>query len=349
MLRTESSLQLFSIMTTSKRTGLLIALALITTLCGSWGFLMHRTVTQLSVYQLPSEMQPFFHQHLEYLVRNSVRPDERRNKDDEEATKHFIDLEAFGANAAADMPLEWNAAVAKYSEDTLLKYGHVPYWVVTMQERLTAAFLQGLRDSILFYAADIAHYIEDAHVPLHTTLNYDGQLTNQKGIHSLWESTVPELTIAEFKLAANKRASYLKNPSKSIWTAVRKAHKLMPAVLQTERDVTLNFTDSTKYRIQVRNGRESRSYRSAFARAYGKRLQPSINKQALSSANLVASFWYTAWVNAGRPDLTPLLTKPWGNNEQQTFAAEREAYRKNELLKKGWLLSRKGAAADTED
>ena len=119
---------------------LLSALVGTLVICSSWGFLMHRTITQLSVYQLPTEMQPFFHQNLDYVVRNSVRPDQRRNSDSTEDTKHFIDFEAYGKDAPVRMPTKWKAAVAKFTEDTLLKYGYVPYWGVVMQDRLTNAF-----------------------------------------------------------------------------------------------------------------------------------------------------------------------------------------------------------------
>ncbi|RYZ19640.1 MAG: hypothetical protein EOO10_24095, partial [Chitinophagaceae bacterium] len=285
-------------------------------LCSSWGFLMHRTITQLSVYQLPTEMQPFFHQNLDYLVRNSPRPDQRRNSDPTEETKHFIDFEAYGKDGPTKMPTKWKAALAKYSEDTLLKYGHVPYWVVVMQDRLTNAFRKRHRDSILFYATDLAHYIEDAHVPLHTTLNYDGQLTDQKGLHSLWESMIPELTLDEFNLKAAKKASYLKNPETAIWKTVRHSYSLVKKVLETERKVSKRFTDSTKYRYQKRNGKDVRSYTRDFALAYGKALEPMVNDQAIRAANLVADFWYTAWVDAGKPDLKKLLRKSWNSSNK---------------------------------
>ena len=310
-------------------------------LCSSWGFLMHRTITQLSVYQLPVEMQPFFHQNMDYLVRHSVRPDQRRNSDKTEDTKHFIDFEAYGKEAANKMPLKWEAAVNRYSKDTLLKYGYVPYWIVEMQKRLTNAFKNGNRDSILFYATDMAHYIEDAHVPLHTTLNYDGQLTNQKGLHSLWESMVPELTLEDFNLKGDKKASYLKSPERAIWKTVRHSFSLVPKVLAIEKKVSKNFTDSTKYRYQNRNGREVRSYSSAFGRAYAKGLGTMVNDQALRSANLVADFWYTAWVDAGKPDLQKIMAAKWNEKDVAQLQEETEAYRKNELLKKGWLLSKK--------
>lgn len=318
---------------------LCIALSILI-LCSSWGFLMHRTVTQLSVYQLPKQMRPFFYQNMDYFVRNSVRPDQRRSNDSTEDTKHFIDFEVYG-DAADKMPMDWNDAVRKYTKDSLLKYGYVPYWIMVMQERLTNAFRKEMKDSILFYATDLAHYIQDAHVPLHTTMNYDGQLTNQKGLHSLWESVVPELTLNNFDLKADKKANYLKHPEKAIWKALRNAFSMVPRVLEAEQEASIGFTDSTKYRYQLRNGRNVRYYTKEFALAYSKKLGASINKQAIYSANLVADFWYTAWVNAGKPDLNKLMTKKWEAVDDEKFKNERKAYRNNELLKKGWLLSKK--------
>src|SRR5690606_18469221 len=38
----------------------------------------------------------------------------------------------------------------------------------------------------------LSHYVADAHVPLHAVLNYDGQLSGQRGFHSRWESQMVE-------------------------------------------------------------------------------------------------------------------------------------------------------------
>src|SRR4029077_16003668 len=38
-----------------------------------------------------------------------------------------------------------------------------------------------------FYAGILSHYVADAHVPFHATVNYDGQLTGQRGIHARFE------------------------------------------------------------------------------------------------------------------------------------------------------------------
>ncbi len=306
----------------------------------SWGFLVHRTVHQLAVYQLPKPMQAFFYANMNNLVENAPRPDLRRNQDSTEATKHFIDLEAFGDSAAWKMPFKWEDAVKKFSRDSLIKYGYVPYQIIVIKDRLTGAFRSGNKDSILFYAADLGHYIGDANVPLHTSLNYDGQLTNQKGLHSLWESMIPEIEIERYNLYNRHKARYLSDPEQAIWDCIRRAHQLLPDVFGMETEASKKFVDSTKFRMQVRRGREVKSYSTAFAAEYSRLLGKTINDQLLHSSNMIADFWYTAWVDAGKPDLSGLLTKPY---EKKAFKTESKAWRKNDLINKKLLISRKQA------
>ncbi len=269
----------------------------------SWGFLVHRTINQLAIYSLPAPLQSYFHADMKYLVENAPRPDIRRNTDRTEDTKHFIDLEMFGPNAANDMPLDWASAVKKYSEDTLKKYGWGPYNAMMQMEHLTNAFKSKNKDSILFYAADLGHYIGDLHVPLHTTANYDGQLTGQKGLHGLWESFIPELKISEYQLYNNHQATYLKHPAEALWKDVRHANALLPEMFAKEKALTVKFTPETKYKVQMRYGKESKMYTKEFAEAYALELGPTINGQLIASANMISDFWYTAWANAGKPDL----------------------------------------------
>ncbi|MEI6946220.1 zinc dependent phospholipase C family protein [Paraflavisolibacter sp. H34] len=324
-----------------KRYRVLGILAVAFVFCTGWGFLVHRTVHQLAVYQLPRELQPFFSSNMAYLVENAVRPDVRRNTDSTEGSKHFIDAEVFGDSALWKMPRDWNTAVARFTRDSLVKYGYVPYWVMVTKERLTNAFRQGHRDSILFYAADLGHYIADAHVPLHTSVNYDGQLTGQKGLHHLWESAVPELAIGDYRLYRKHKAAYLGRPQEVIWQAVQRSYSLLPGVFGEERTASGGMADTVKYQMLTRYGRQMRSYTPAFAEAYNQRLGPTINEQLLLSAAAIADFWYTCWVDAGRPDLQPLLQQPWGREQKKKWKKEQKAYRNNQLVEKGLLLSRK--------
>ena len=315
------------------------AIIVIMILTCSWGFLVHKTAHQLAIYELPSNLQQFFYKNMDYMVYNAVRPDVRRSKDPNEATKHFIDAEIYGDSAVYKMPLNWDDAVAKYTKDTLLKYGYVPYHVVYMKNKLAEAFKSKNKDSILFYAADLGHYVEDAHVPLHTSVNYDGQLSNQKGLHALWESVVPEIEIDNYNLSSTHKATYLNNPEQSIWNAVRGANALLKDVFEKEKEVTANFTDATKYRIQNRNGRQVKYYTTDFAKAYAAALKNTINEQLIKSANLVADFWYTAWVDAGKPDVSNLTNITKADKKQ--LKKEVKSFKQNHLIADKYLQAKK--------
>lgn len=312
-----------------------ILIAVVVVVSG-WGFLVHRTIAQLAIYELPKPMQSFFYANKDSLVYSAPRPDVRRTQDESEGSKHYMDMERFGENPFKEVPHDFNEAVAKYSLDTLNKYGTLPYVVVEYVDRLTNAFRSQNADSIVFYAADLSHYISDAHVPLHTSINFDGQLTGQHGLHDLWETTVPEVEITNYHLSSRHKAKYIKSPSDEIWKIIEHTFSLLPEMFAKETEVSKNFTEATKYRWEVRWGKNRRFYTEAFAKQYSKALKSSINDQLVASSNAVADFWYTAWVNAGKPNLNKLLEKPCN---KKAFKAERKAFLKNELVKKRILIA----------
>jgi len=318
-----------------------IAGALLIVFCSSWGFLVHRAVGQLAIYQLPKPMRAFFWLNRDSVVSQSIRPDIRRNTDRTEAPRHFIDLEAYGDSAAWKMPMTMTEAIRQFTLDTLHKYGYVPYVVLEVKDRLTEAFRKGDRDSILFYAIDLGHYIGDANVPLHSSINYDGQLTGQRGLHALWESTVPDQLMDGYKLRDGHKARYLSDPAASIWESVRRAHGLLQQMFEEERQASAGIPDSVKYRVEHRYGRDIKVYTPAFAKIYGARLGSMVNDQLLHSADQIADFWYTAWVDAGKPELNALLPAPLTRKDKRAMCVESKDYRKGRLIEKQLLLSRK--------
>ncbi len=322
---------------------LLLVLAVIVPALSGWGFMVHRTVAQLAIYQLPKPMQHFFFVHKDSIVSASPRPDQRRTQQPEEGSKHYMDMEAFGPDAFSEIPRDLDKAIAKYSLDTLNKYGTLPYVVESYTEKLTNAFRSGNEDSIVFYAAELTHYIADAHVPLHTSINYDGQLTGQNGIHDLWETTVPEAVITSYDLSSRHKAKYIRSVSDEIWKIVEHTFSLLPEMLAAEKEVSKKFTDSTKYRWEVRWGKNRRFYSQEFARQYSKVLKTSINDQLVASSNAISDFWYTAWVNAGKPDLDKLFANTYSGTN---FKKERKAFKKNELMKKKLLIATKWMTKD---
>ena len=152
-----------------------------------WGFFGHKKINRLAVFTLPPEMFSFYKEHIEFLTEHAVDPDKRRYATEGEAPRHYIDIDHYGKDPFKIMPKKWNDAVAKFTKDTLYAYGIVPWHIQTIYYRLVNAFEEKNIDYILKNSSDLGHYVADSHVPLHTTKNYDGQLTGQKGIHAFWE------------------------------------------------------------------------------------------------------------------------------------------------------------------
>jgi hypothetical protein len=188
-----------------------------------------------------------------------------------------------------------------------------------MLSRLTNAFKSKNFSLVMKYAAEIGHYISDAHVPLHASSNHNGQLTNQKGIHGFWESRVPELLAEkEFDFFIGK-AEYIQNPGDFIWKRVLESARAADTVLAVERELTLQFADDKKYSFEERNGKTIRQYSSAFTIAYNKRLDGMVERRMRQSIYAIASFWYTAWVNAGQPDLKGMVNQKFTEADIKEF------------------------------
>lgn len=273
-----------------------------------WGFFAHKEINRLAVFTLPPEMIHFFKKQINYLSNHAVDPDRRRYVVPNEAPRHFLDADVFGDSAVYKLPRYWSQAKEIYSEDTLNAYGIVPWHIQHVAYNLTEAFKSRDARSILKLAADLGHYIGDANVPLHTTENYNGQLTGQHGIHGLWESRLPELFFEEYDFFTGK-AAYIENIQLRAWDAVIQAHEALDSVLLFERKLSEKFPEEKKYGYEERGTTTIKVYSRDFSTAYHKLLKGQVERQMRASIEMVGDIWYTCWLNAGQPDLS-MLNEP---------------------------------------
>lgn len=271
----------------------------------NWGFWAHKRINRLAVFRLPAAMQIFYKKHIDYLTENAVNPDRRRYAVIGEAERHFIDLDVYGDTAMTLLPRHWHTAVLKMGEDSLRKHGIVPWYIQTAASQLTSAFREKNASRIMRISADLGHYIADAHVPLHTTRNYNGQLTGQVGIHGFWESRLPELFANEYDLWLGQ-AVYLPDISEVVWKAVRDSHSAKDSVLDFEKQLTEGFSAEQKYAYELRNNVLTRMHSTEFSAHYHRMLAGQVEKRMRASVQMVGDIWYTCWINAGQPDLSTL-------------------------------------------
>ncbi len=274
-------------------------------LFSSWGFFAHQRINRLAVFILPPEMIGFYKANLQYITEASVNPDRRRFSVVDEAPRHYIDLDHYGDSAVFKMPHRWQDAVLKYTEDTLKQYGIVPWHINRMYYFLKDAFMLRDPDLILKLSADLGHYIADAHVPLHTTENYNGLLTNQEGIHAFWESRLPELFSDDFNFLVGK-ADYIPNPQLAAWEAVQSSHLAVDSVLIVEKKLSEKMGER-KYSFETKGKQTVKVYSQPYARAYFQQLDGMIERRMRAAIKMTGDFWYTAWIDSGQPNLKELI------------------------------------------
>lgn len=286
----------------------------------TWGFYAHSLINRMAIFSLPPEMIGFYKPHTQYIGDNAVNPDRRRYAVKGEAEKHFIDLDHYGDSALQILPMYWSEAIQKISEDSLRANGIGPWSAYLTFLSLTKAFEDKNPTAILRLSADLGHYLADLNVPLHTTKNYNGQLTGQNGIHGFWESRVPELMSEDYSLWIGQ-ASYVSKPQVALWETVAQVHQQVDSVLTFEKKLTNSFSTDQKFSFEERNGLTVRVYSREFTEAYARALDNQIERQMKASIRMVANFWYTAWINAGQPNLNKIELHK-GEDEKMTPNSE---------------------------
>lgn len=290
-----------------------------------WGFWAHKRINRLAVFRLPEEMQVFFKTHIDFLTENAVNPDRRRYAVVGEAERHFIDLDVYGDSAIYILPHSWRDAVAKMGEDSLRKHGIVPWYLQSAAFQLTEAFKEKDGQKILRLSADLGHYIADAHVPLHTTRNYNGQLTGQEGIHGFWESRLPELFADEYSFWIGE-CRYIEKVSEEVWNIVAASHAASDSVFLFEKQLTESFDADKKYSYELRNNILTKTYSRAFSERFHEMLEGQVARRMKASVAMVGDMWYTCWVNAGQPDLGRITGTVPSVSEKNEEAAEQQTW-----------------------
>lgn len=264
-----------------------------------WGFYAHKKINKLAIYTLPSPLINFYKRHTAELESFAVLPDQRRHSLDQEAARHYIDLDRYAQTTIKYMT--WENAIGRYSEDSLQKHGIVPWNIQNFYLQLKYAFLKRDTLRMIKLSAELGHYVADAHVPLHTTSNYDGQLSNQVGIHSFWESKIPELVQEQLDNWVGP-ATYVPNVLTASWDWVYESNQMIPDLLLAERQISQQIPDSKKYMHGQKGKVLEKLYTPYYIDAYHKQLNNQVEIRYQSAIKQIGNLWYSAWLEAGEPD-----------------------------------------------
>ena len=260
----------------------------------AWGTAAHRFIMARAIDLLPAELKPFFEHYRAELVVRVVDPDTWRTAGWEEDHNHFVDfgMPELGPYPFTGLPRDYGAALEKFGMTTLKKIGMLPWREAEEFGNLRRAF-EGFAknlsyaptDTVLFAAA-ASHYIQDAHQPLHASNNYDGQLTQQNGVHSRFETALfdrfgSKLTVTPGRVSGIRRRAM--PPSMCCWPAISSS---------------INCSGPTRTRLPARTVTTT-STSTGFSRGSGR----SSSSGSADSVTATASLIVGAWEQAGKPAL----------------------------------------------
>ena len=270
--------------------------------CLAWGFTAHRLVNRRAIATLPPELRALFEANADYLAEHSIDADLRRLTSSD--PDHFLDMDAFGPDPARSIPRDEAAHLARHGAEAREK-GRLPWRAGEAYRELVAAFAARDPARILERAAELGHFVGDAHVPLHAVLNYDGQLTEQTGLHNRWESELVERF--EQQLAAQLAPPALRRVNDPVGAIF----EVLLGLLQ--RGAARAGIGPPQRRARATSPTRPRTTATTTATTRGstRARAPACAARLAAGIGLLGSLWQSAWQDAGRPALPSSFRFPY--------------------------------------
>jgi hypothetical protein len=287
---------------------LLVAVAAATPV-QAWSFNVHRFIAARAIDAMPPALKPYYKKYRAQIVEHAIDPDLWRNAGwEEEPPRHFLDLDAYGPYPFDALPHDHAEAVKKFGQAMVTKNGVLPWRTAEIYGKLVEAFtnLKNGRpyayENIKFFTSVLAHYVSDAHVPFHAIENYDGQLTNQHGIHARFETELFERYRKKLKIVVPREAVTVGPPRELIFRVLTDSAKLTGPILEADRTA-------------IGTGEV---YDQGYFDRFFAATRPTLEQRISASIAVVVATVTQAWEEAGRPALP--LEAPRRDQRKRTAA-----------------------------
>lgn len=262
----------------------------------AWGRQAHEMINAAAIKTLPEPLRSYFQPHQFYLVEHASDPDALAGNDPEEQRHHFADVDAYDSYPFQKFRRQF-VAQGRPPTPTEAKNGDAMWEIEKFTLRLASDFRNRQWNAADHDAVFAAHYAADLTQPLHTVSNFDGQRTGQNGIHQRFETAVVRFYADQWLL----------HPAPAAAVADLR-ERIFDEFLKSHQASLLVFAADRKSRVRFRYG--DAHFLPTFARLAG----PLAQTQIEDAASFVGSLWYTAWVRAGKPDLSGWKTGAGGGS-----------------------------------
>ncbi len=268
----------------------MVALGLLRPLpADGWGLEAHVLINRAACTTLPASLRPFFMRHQAFIGEHGKDPDTVLTVRDGEAERmrHWFDLDELDRFPFKNIPRNYQKALATYGQERLEGAGLLPWRIAELYTKMVDAMRDSDWRRVQLLAAHLGHYVADGHQPLHTTTNYDGQLTGNHGIHKRFENEMIRRYLDQYEdLAAfTQPAQRAADPVAFTFEFLVDSHVWVDNLLRAD----------TLARRGVRDYDDG--YYAALHVFAGKLAKLSMAQAATD----IGSLWYSAWIEAGRP------------------------------------------------
>jgi len=252
----------------------------------AWGPIAHDIVNTWAILTLPPEIRSFFENNRQFLVEHANDPDEWIKKDRYERMRSYIYLDKYGVFPYPTLPHGYAHAKEKFGSWRINRDGMLPWQIGEFSLRLTKAMKAGNWEEVKLDAAALAHYVADAHDPLHTTQNFDGQLTLQNGLSARFDIHLLD-RYSKFFVMHPESAEKIDDPTEYAFQTCLASNIWVDLIIWSDLRARESLTD----------------YNDEYYDRFYNQVGPTVVHEINAAAHDAGSYWYTAWLNAGRPQL----------------------------------------------
>lgn len=252
----------------------------------AWGRNGNKLVVNKAIDTLPADIREFFESNRALLSQHVTDPLDSIAKVASERHNHFLYLDKYGRFPYDGLPRSYKAAVTKFGKTKLQANGLLPWQIGVYSQKLTEAIKAGHWDEAKLDAAILANYVAEAHDPFNTTEDFDGRLTGQTGINDRFGTTLIDRYSSFFPMRPND-AAYINDPTDHAFEACLSSHSWLETILLADRN----------------SRRSQNTYNDEYYDHFYNAAAVILIRQLSDAATDVGSYWLTAWINAGRPQL----------------------------------------------
>jgi hypothetical protein len=273
--------------------------ALMPVTVSGWGMEAHRYLMRRAIDNMPGDLRTFLTQDREFVGDHVADPDlwrivGLRTELGEEDPNHFLDIDGLDEPTPfGGVPREWAAYVTRYGAERANRMGRLPWRIEDIYQRLVRAFTDMGKGTAPYAAGNaryliaiLAHYVQDANQPFHAVMNYDGQLTGQRGVHSRFETQLVLRNLSSLQLAPVevKPVGAIRDYA---FATIVESQTLVESILQADRAAREGRTD----------------YDDEYFRLFMNGARRTLERRLSDATNATVSVVVAAWTDAGRPEL----------------------------------------------